>query len=92
MPDEIRLLFQGYAVSLMQDTEEKYVHTDIDEDENESVYIGEKPLPNIFSATIYLLLIGGRKQDAVNLKWDQIDHATKQITYPPNSRKEKNHT
>ena len=88
MPDKIRYLFHGYALSLMKDTEEKYVQTDIDEDGNDSVYLGQKPLPNIFSATVYLLLIGGRKQDAVNLKWNQIDFTTKRIIYPPISRKE----
>jgi hypothetical protein len=88
MPDKIRYLFHGYALSLMKDTEEKYVQTDIDEDGNDSVYLGQKPLPNIFSATVYLLLIGGRKQDAVNLKWNLIDFTTKRIIYPPISRKE----
>lgn len=88
MPDKIRLLFKGYAESLKQDTKEIYAPTDIDEDGNHSVYLGEKPLPNIFAATVYLLLIGGRKQDAVNLQWNQIDFANKRITYPPSSRKE----
>ena len=60
MPDKIRLLFKGYAVSLKQDTKEIYAPTDIDEDGNHSV----------------------------NLQWNQIDFASKRITYPPSSRKE----
>ena len=65
MPDQIRALFNGYSKSLSDDYKEVYVK----QEEYDDVYLGAKPAPNIFAASLYLLLIGGRKQDAVYLEW-----------------------
>ena len=85
MPDQIRTLFNGYAKSLSDDYKEVYVKQEGYDD----VYLGAKPAPNIFAASLYLLLIGGRKQDAVNLEWQQVDYEKNRITYPATNKKEK---
>lgn len=73
MTDQIRALFNGYAKSLSDDYKEVYVKQEGYDD----VYLGAKPAPNIFAASLYLFLIGGRKQDAVNLDWQQVDFKKK---------------
>ena len=85
MPDKIRALFNSYAYSINDSYQEVYLKQKGSED----VCLGAKPSPNIFAASLYLLLIGGRKQDAVNLKWEQIDFDKNVITYPATSKKEK---
>lgn len=59
------------------------------EEGSEDVYLGAKPIPNFIAAALYLLLIGGRKQNVFNLKWEQVDFGKKRITYPATGKKEK---
>ena len=57
-------------------------------DDGEDVYLGFKPKPSIWHAILYLLLIGGRKQDAVNLTWDMVDLEKQLISYSSKQKKE----
>ena len=78
-PDQIVEILNQYAMST--NFEEVYTR--------DNVYLGDKPVPNIFAAVLYLLLIGGREQDVYNLKWDMVDLNRNTITYPSRSKKER---
>ena len=54
----------------------------------EEVHLGQKPEPCIWSASLFLLLIGGRKQDVYNLTWDMVDKNDRVIRFPSSARKE----
>ena len=80
----ITKLVQAYLAS--EQTIDKYI---VDHQTGDSIFLGSRPIPNIHAACLFLLLIGGRKQDAVSLKWTQVDFDSGKITYPAKSRKEK---
>lgn len=81
--DEIVKLFDGYRTS------SNFTEAYIDDGDNGDIYLGNRPEPNIFAASLYLLLIGGREQDVYNLTWDMVDHTSGIISMPPRSRKDK---
>lgn len=58
-------------------------------DDTDGTYLGSRPEPNVFAATLFLLLVGGRKQDAISLRWEQVNQQEGVITYPKRSRKER---
>jgi integrase len=81
---EISALIQGYV------NRESQSEQWLDEsDDPDGVFLGYKSEPSIYAATLYLLLIGGRKQDAIELRWEQVDLKEGVITYPRRSKKEK---
>ena len=81
--DEIVKLFDGYRTS------SNFTEAYIDDGDNDGIYLGNRPQPNIFAACLYLMLIGGREQDVYNLTWDMVDHTNGIISYPARSRKDK---
>jgi integrase len=80
----IKSLIEGYIHS--QNSSDVYLPS---LDDTDGTYLGSRPEPNVFAATLFLLLVGGRKQDAISLRWDQVDLQEGVITYPKRSRKER---
>jgi integrase len=78
----------GIRTVLQQYTPEKNYIEVYSKSENEDIYLGPKPVPNIWSAVLFLLLTGGRKQDVYNLTWKLVDTQQKKITLPAFARKE----
>ena len=82
--DGIAKLVNAYLAS--SNTQDEYYK---DKKTGDEVFRGPKLIPNIHAAALFLLLIGGRKQDAVTLTWNQVDFASGRISFPVQSRKEK---
>ena len=81
--DEIVKLFDGYRTS------SNFTEAYIDDGDNDDIYRGNRPEPNIFAACLYLMLTGGREQNVYNLTWDMVDHTNGMVSYPPRSQKDK---
>ena len=56
---------EPFLLAILTHREKVYVK----QGEYVDVDLGRKPVPNIFAASLYILLISSRKQDSVNFKW-----------------------